>query len=211
MKTIAIEGLPGAGKSTLIDRLRSKLQPEVVILKEPVEKFEKFGCFNPLTELYDNPIKSSAICQLHVISALCDTYRKHVESPSTKILSDRGLDTVPIFTNNMKQMGFLTNFTHAYVLSAFYEKLFKLTGRKQCADAVVYIEIPPQEALKRMEQRGRPSEKSITLEYLSSLKAEYDRFIREREGDIEFMVIPYDDPELEEKALAFLVEFYKRE
>ena len=62
-----------------------------------------------------------------------------------------------------------------------------------------------------MEQRGRLSEKSITLEYLSSLKAEYDRFIREKEGDIEFFIIPYDDPELEEKALNFPVEFYRRE
>ena len=119
MKTIPIEGIPGAGKSTLIDRLQSKLQPEVVILQEPVEQFEKFGYFNPLTELYDDPIKSSAICQLHFISALCETYGEHVESPNNKILSDRGLDTVPIFTNNMKQMGFLTNFTYAYVLSVF--------------------------------------------------------------------------------------------
>ena len=80
MKTIAIEGLPGPGKSTLIDRLRSKLEPEVIIVQEPVAKFEKFGTYNPLKELYTDPIKSSAICQLHFISTLYDTYREHLEN-----------------------------------------------------------------------------------------------------------------------------------
>ena len=211
MKNVAIEGLPGAGKTTLINNLRRRLESGVLIVNEPLDGFQKFGSFNPLAALYDEPIKSGGICQLHFIDVLYQMYKKQIEGGAINILSDRSFESVTIFTRNMRKMGYLTDFTEEFVLKYFEKKMLQLFGKKQSLDGLVFIEVSVEGSLERMKTRGRESEKNVEAGYLQSLREEYYKFIestRCNSPNIPILIIPYDDPQLESKVLQFLNTIY---
>ena len=66
----SIEGLVGAGKSSLIKCLPTLLEPEgCKIVSEPVHLYTSFmeGLYNPLEELQMDPIQSVVAGQSHII------------------------------------------------------------------------------------------------------------------------------------------------
>lgn len=49
----------------------------------------------------------------------------------------------------------------------------------QRPDVIVYLDVTPEESLRRIKLRQRECESGVTLEYLTSLHAAYDEFLRD--------------------------------
>ena len=52
----------------------------------------------------------------------------------------------------------------------------------QRPDVIVYLDVTPEESLRRIKLRQRECESGVTLEYLTSLHAAYDEFLRAVRG-----------------------------
>jgi deoxyadenosine kinase len=61
-----------------------------------------------------------------------------------------------------------------------YVNLFRNLSNFMCRpNAIVYLDVTPENSLKRIQQRDRGCESGITLEYLSLLYKNYEEFVQD--------------------------------
>ena len=201
-KLIVIDGLIGAGKSTLIEVIKNKINNDnVLFVSEPIDKYMEYKQFSPLKLAYENP-KNWSITQLHIINCLTNTFSEINKKNKDKIIiSERGLFSPLIFSNVTNELNYMTDFELCFIIDYLYDKInilnLPITG-------LFYIDISIDKALERIKIRNREGEDKITETYLKTLDKHYKLYLSKHEYDFPIKIVKYNDPKLIDKLVNFL-------
>ncbi len=166
-KFVAVAGNIGVGKSTLVALLGQRLgwQPFYEAVAE-----------NPyLADFYGNMHQWGFHSQIFFLSNRLRAHRQLVDHP-TSVVQDRSVyEDAEVFACNLYHQGYLDERDYAT-----YRDLYEvLTAFLPPPDLVVYLRAAPETLLRRIAQRGRDYERTISPEYLSQLNGLYDDWIRD--------------------------------
>ena len=161
VKYIAIEGVIGAGKTTLAKMLAEKLNANLII-----EEFEK----NPFLEkFYDNRKRYAFQTQMFF---LFNRYKQQQllaqeDLFSNFLVADYSFDKDQIFAYLNLEAEELK----------LYENIFPLLKRDlRKVDLVVYLQSSVDRLMYNIKKRSRPIERNITRNYISQLSEAYNNF-----------------------------------
>lgn len=158
---IVIEGVIGAGKTSLSRLLSERLQARLVL--EEVEE-------NPfLKDFYRDRERFAFQTQMHFLFSRYQQQRslRQLELFSERLVSDYLFQKDRIFAS--------LNLSDREL--ALYERLVGwLELEVMKPDVVVYLQANPEILLERITRRGRPYEKDMEREYLRQLNEAYNHF-----------------------------------
>jgi len=158
---IVIEGVIGAGKTSLSRLLSERLQARLV--PEEVEE-------NPfLKDFYRDRERFAFQTQMHFLFSRYQQQRslRQLELFSERLVSDYLFQKDRIFAS--------LNLSDREL--ALYERLVGwLELEVMKPDVVVYLQANPEILLERITRRGRPYEKDMEREYLRQLNEAYNHF-----------------------------------
>ena len=161
VKYIAIEGVIGAGKTTLAKMLAERLNANLII-----EEFEK----NPFLEkFYDNRKRYAFQTQMFF---LFNRYKQQQllaqeDLFSNFLVADYSFDKDQIFAYLNLEAEELK----------LYENIFPLLKRDlRKVDLVVYLQSSVDRLMYNIKKRSRPIERNITRNYISQLSEAYNNF-----------------------------------
>lgn len=163
---IWIEGIIGAGKSTLTRALADELKLRAIM--EPVKT-------NPYLELfYDDqkrwafPLQIELMGRRYALQQLA-AYEALSEGGYRGAILDRGLPGDRVFARMHMLAGNISELEFAT-----YERWFDImTSSLRVPSLVVFLDVTPEVALERIRGRGRKAEKDIPIEYLRDLRKGY--------------------------------------
>ena len=169
-KIVVIEGIIGAGKTTLAKRLGDDLG--LAVMEEPVET-------NPYLDVfYQDPPRYAFEMQMHLL------FRRHAAQREASwrcangakgVVLDRSLPGDRVFcrlhraAGNIGPLGWET-YDHAFHI---------MTVDMLPPRIMVYLDTPPDDAIKRVRARGRAVEGGVDLSYLKALSAGYEELLAE--------------------------------
>ena len=159
MSYVAIEGLIGAGKSTVSKYIADKCN--WMLLEEPVEA-------NPVLPLfYKDPKRYAFSMQIFMLHW---RYRQQQVAGHSHIpcVLDRSLPGDRVFAKLLTKYGSMNS-----VEWDVYEQCYNSMSMVRPPFMIVYLEVDPKTAYERIRKRNRSIESGITLEYLQDLDREY--------------------------------------
>lgn len=188
---LAIAGNIGVGKTELTSRLSAELGWTAYY--EPV-------IHNPyLDAFYADMPRWSFHLQIYFLS---ERFKAQVEigSGARPFIQDRTIyEDAEIFARTLHEQGSMTEVDYRNYVALFEV----LTGYLRRPDLVVYLRASPESLMERIARRGRPSERSITLEYIRRLNRAYDDWMRRARGSFEVLEIDTDSVPLQGPTPAF--------
>ncbi|GBD94883.1 deoxyguanosine kinase [bacterium BMS3Abin05] len=164
MKTlgyIAIEGVIGAGKTSLAKILAKRLDGHLVLEKHEENPF--------LADFYKDPVRFAFQTQMFF---LLSRYRQQLDLQQRDlfhrvVVSDYIFQKDRIFAS-------LTLDSREFTL---YEKVANLLEREIVApDLVIYLQANTKSLMRNIRKRGRPYEKNISEDYIRALVEAYNHF-----------------------------------
>jgi deoxyadenosine/deoxycytidine kinase len=164
-KFVAIAGNIGVGKSTLVGLLCERLS---------WEPFYEPAAENPyLADFYQDMSAWSFHSQIFFLSHRLRTHRQLLDHP-TSVIQDRSVyEDAEVFACNLYLQGLIAERDYQT-----YRDLYQVLAEFLAPpDLVVYLRASPETLLKRIRNRGRDYERTITGEYLSQLNGLYERWI----------------------------------
>ena len=176
IRTIAIEGSIGVGKSTFIDIIKSlDTEGKYEFLPEPVKQWTNLGGVNMLQKFYDDPQEHAFTFQTWVLITRANQV---AETPKKAIrIIERSFDSsLHCFANILKENGFLSDVQMDLLRELAWTLKSNASGRLE-VDAYVYLKGDPATCLDRIRSRNRPEEGLIDIAYLTSLNKAYDTFM----------------------------------
>lgn len=178
---VGVTGIIGAGKSTLIDSLADEYGYEPFY--EPVDE-------NPyLEDFYDNPERHAALMQLRILSCKFEQQKQANErSDDVDVLQDCPMQGDYVFARVQHENGFMSDRDFA-TYRKHYENYRDIVGEPE---VVLYLDVSPSNALKRIDQRDRDGEDSIDQPYLKQLKTTYEQTLDELDRST-ILSIDWDD------------------
>lgn len=186
---IGISGIIGVGKSTLTEKLGNILNFD--IMREPVETNEY------LDKFYNDMNRYSFPMQIYLLNHRFKQHQQMVWSDKNTI-QDRTIYEDVIFakllndSNLMEDIDFKT-----------YKQLFdNMANFLHKPDLIVYLNVEPEEALRRIKLRNRECEQNITIEYLTDLKNGYEEWLKSIENNIPIIYLDWNEFQAEEKIAA---------
>ena len=159
---IAIEGVIGAGKTTLASMLAARLDRELVL-----ERFEE----NPFLPLfYTDPSRHAFATQIFF---LLSRYRQQKElgamlADGVRVVSDYIFDKDRIFASLTLQDEDLE--LYDTVATPLMESL-------PHPDLIIYLRSSVARAVGNIRRRGRPMERVISEQYIGKLAERYEQFL----------------------------------
>jgi len=197
---LAVAGNIGVGKTELTLRLSEELGWAAYF--EPVIQ-------NPyLDAFYENMARWSFHLQIYFLS---ERFKAQVEigRSAQPFIQDRTIyEDAEIFARTLHDQGSMTDVDYQNYVSLFRV----LMGYLRKPDLVLYLRASPAELMKRIAKRGRPSEQTITIDYIARLNRAYDDWMRHARAEFEVLEIDTDHVPLQGETEAFrqLVENLKR-
>ncbi len=177
---IGFLGNIGVGKSTLVQAAKTPPLCDLLLdaiprrnLGDQVYVFDEH--FNPviLKEYYKDPVANAYLAQMEFLNGRLER-QKTIAGCRGIVLEDRTLmDDYHVFGKAQRVLG---NMTSEQFLA--YERTYRLMIEKvEEPDLVVYLRAEVNTLIKRIQERGREEEKSITPHYLATLNGLYEEFI----------------------------------
>ncbi|HZW37728.1 MAG: deoxynucleoside kinase [Syntrophothermus sp.] len=161
IKYIAIEGVIGSGKTSLAQKIKSKLNAELIL-----EQFEA----NPFLEKFYNDRKRFAF-QTQMFF-LINRFKQQQELNQENLFSEYHVCDY-IFDKD-KIFAYLNLSGEELKL---YESLFPLLERNlRKPDVVVYLQSSVDRLMYNIRKRGRKIERNITKSYIEELSDSYNNF-----------------------------------
>ena len=170
-KLIGISGIIGAGKSTLTESLGAIMKYN--ILREPVESNDY------LSKFYSNMKKYSFPMQVYLLNHRFRQHQQMVWSDSN-IVQDRTIYEDVIFAKMLHEAGLMEELDFKTYVQLFNN----MTNFLHRPDLIIYLDVEPEEALRRVNERSRSCEADLTLQYLVHLKKGYEEWLDDIEGRI---------------------------
>jgi len=158
---IAIEGVIGAGKTTLADMLSKTLGAHLIL-----EEFEE----NPfLEDFYRDPGHYAFQTQIFFLLSRFRQLQelRQVDLFRQKVVSDYIFEKDRIFaTLNLSEKEM-----------KLYDGIARLIEKEiPRPDLVIYLQASTKHLMENIKKRGRPYEKNISYEYIDALNELYNRF-----------------------------------
>lgn len=171
---IVLAGVVGVGKSTVSAKLAEKLGFKV--MQEPIAT-------NPyLDNFYANPKEFAFKLQVFMLMARSKQLKDSIDEEN--IIFDRSLLEDPIFVEVLKAQNNIDDtdyqvyydfYNHVVISSLYFDPKIK-------PDLIVYLQVSTENAIKRINQRGRESEKQVDASYWELLNQKYHQwYLRQRE------------------------------
>lgn len=177
---ISIEGNIGAGKTTFLQELESKLSQIFTVKVVPEFVYENEANVL-LNAMYEKRIDSFDF-QKYLYNTRTDfIYKigKSEEKPDF-ILLDRNIDIqYHIFGNVLVKKGRLTKKEHLKMkkmLNIYEAMLNNLFPNRN--EYMIYLDCSEENCLKRIKNRNRKGENKIDIDYLKSIKKEYKKYLK---------------------------------
>lgn len=181
---IGISGIIGVGKSTLTNSLGEELGFNII--KEPVETNEY------LTDFYRNMSKYSFPMQVYLLNHRFKQHQQMVWSDNSSI-QDRTIYEDVIFAKMLRE----SNMMEALDFKTYVDLFNNMSNFLHRPDLILYLDVEPEEALRRVNERSRGCESGLTLQYLQDLKKGYEDWlddIKDRIPVIRLDWNTYQDP-----------------
>ena len=158
---IAIEGVIGVGKTTLVEALAERLDATQVL-----EEWEE----NPfLKPFYDGKAHSGFQTELFF---LLSRYRQQRELAQRKLFADT---LVADYVFEKSRLFAYLNLDDSDLL--IFDKLYAtLAEGLPKPDLIIYLQAPTDLLMRRIQGRGRPEERSIAREYITELGQAYSHY-----------------------------------
>ena len=213
--TISIDGLVGAGKSTVMSLMEEKRKEEKMnFIYEPVEDFccYKNKCqtktFNPLQEAYKHPQTVAPITQVHFVDCIARHFEKNFEVGGVNI-TERFCFSPIVFVNTNVD---LQNF-NCFVQEFLWDYTFSKISSHFAPHLVLFLDVPIHQTLKRIQNRQREGEECITQEFQSALRKNYLDFFEKSQLNMVNIPVSPDETvfETEDKVWQEVVKFLKME
>ena len=148
----SIEGLVGAGKSSLIKWLPTLLELEgCKIVSEPIHLYTSFmeGLYNPLEELQMDPIQSVVAGQLQIIQSSRHYYDDQVFKTSLAcqciVVSERSICLPYSFVNTDFRMKSMSAFSKDFLNKQWLDGCGKCNAMPT---SLIFIDTPPEVCYK---------------------------------------------------------------
>ena len=192
---ISIAGLIGAGKSTLAKALGEAI--DLPVYFEPISEAETKRY---LDDFYGDMNRYSFPLQVHLLTKRFRQQQEIVWSDAGAI-QDRSIYEDCVFARMLAADGLMDARDYETYLSLFTTMMRFM----QRPDVIVYLDVSPEESLRRIRLRQRPFEAGMSLDYLVKLHAAYEDFIREAARSMHVIRIDYSEfrsPEAMAKEIA---------
>lgn len=178
---ILVEGLIGAGKSTLISMLREdkNIKDKCVFVSEPIDEFCMYKSiggkvYNPLKEQYENT-KNFPIVQMHITNSLYKQY-ENFENEEKLYICERSILSPITFINTSYDLKNITEYTKD-VLSDMVLTKYKGIKEEIKHIKLFYLDTNVELCLERIGYRSREGENQIDLHFLQTLQKNYKEYI----------------------------------
>lgn len=181
---IGISGIIGVGKSTLTKQLGEELGFNII--KEPVEENEY------LQKFYQNMSRYSFSMQVYLLNSRFKQHQQMVWSDKSSI-QDRTIYEDVIFAKMLRE----SNMMEELDFKTYVDLFSNMSNFLHKPDLILYLDVEPEVALSRVNQRSRDCESGLTLEYLSSLKKGYEEWLEDVKDRIPIIYLDwntYQDP-----------------
>jgi deoxyguanosine kinase len=173
-KFIVIEGLIGAGKTTLSKKIAEMYNAKLIL--------EQFADNPFLPKFYKDPEKYSFQLEL---SFLAERYHQLKKELITGDLFKDFLISDYYFTKSL----IFAKSTLVEDEYRLFRNLFNIIlSTLPKPDLYVYLHLAPENALKNIQKRGRDYEQSINTEYLDKIRSNYFEYFKQ-EQKLKFLVI----------------------
>jgi len=177
-KVVIVEGIIGAGKSSLTKELGAALGPNTLVEMEPDEA----GDANPyLADFYGDPKRWALVMQVHLLQA---RYRMHLQaqwhamSGSGHSVLDRSYFGDTCFARLQLRNGSMTMREFNTYRNLYHTMTAHVLLPNVCVRLLVSPEVSRRRIESRMEQReGRKCEAGIDLQYLIDLDREISHMV----------------------------------
>lgn len=159
---ICIEGVVGAGKTTLGELLAQELS---------IEFFQEPYINNPfLDKFYYNKERYSLLSQMYFLNKRIDIIEE--ASKFNGCIMDRSIYGDFLFAKMHLKNGFMSQ-DEFNLYESFWKKLI---SARENPLLIVYLETTVDNAIKKIKERGRDFEMGVEKEYWNSLNEEYSNF-----------------------------------
>ena len=156
---IALEGLIGAVKSAVLECLEPRLNSQVAVFQEPFEEWLALELFYQDQKTYAFALQMEILTSYKSIPQQGRFLTERSPKASVEVFSRMQLEKNHITVENLRAL-------------KTYEERFLPQP-----DAIIYIDVSPQKAFERIQQRGRPAENTISLNYLMQLEFYYSTWL----------------------------------
>jgi deoxyadenosine/deoxycytidine kinase len=163
-KWVSVEGIIGAGKSTLVNKYRDTC----IVVDEPVKLWEESGI---LELMYKEPQIYNFPAQCHFFHSRIKAFRQAYQ-PGKTILSDRSVFTDLLFWNTQLQLGRVDPLLHSIYMDMWKEWQNLLPIKYPTS--FIYLRPDIETCMNQVEQRNRSQESTITLDYQKELLRQHD-------------------------------------
>ena len=177
---LGVAGNIGVGKTHLTRWLGERLGWEVFY--EPVID-------NPyLDDFYSDMRRWSFHLQVFFLSRRFEMHRKMMHNLLSCVQDRTIYEDAEVFARTLHATGAMDDRDHEN-----YRALFdSMTAYLRPPDAIIYLRATVPTLLQRIDQRGRPCERTIAPEYLQLLGAAYDEWAATRAPQQRFIVVDTD-------------------
>jgi deoxyadenosine/deoxycytidine kinase len=132
--------------------------------------------------------------QIFLLSERFDLHQRIVWSGKNYI-QDRGIYEDLIFGKMLADSGKMGQLEYGTYRAIFH----RMTNFLHRPDLIIYLDVKPEVAVRRMHIRGRECEKDVSLEYLTALCAGYENWLKtEVEGFIPLHRVDWNDDSLKD-------------
>jgi deoxyadenosine/deoxycytidine kinase len=188
---LAIAGNIGVGKTELTNRLSEELGWAAYY--EPVIQ-------NPyLDAFYENMPRWSFHLQIYFLSERFKAQAEIGNSPAPFIQDRTIYEDAEVFARTLHEQGSMTKVDYENYTALFHVLVSFLRG----PDVILYLKADPATLMQRIAKRGRPSEQSITIDYIARLSRAYDDWMKRARSQTEVLEIDTDRIALQGDTPAF--------
>ena len=170
-----VEGGIGAGKTFLLEAINGcYIQGKrVIVVKEPVGEWCSTPQGNLLKEFCQDRTGHAFEFQVLVMTTLAEQRDVFVDTDCIYFVERSLHSSHNVFQPVLHQEGFLTD-TQNYILGRLYDHL-KSSG--PVANGIIFLDTPFTVALERIARRNKSADKSLTHQYVSTVRTHYLRYM----------------------------------
>lgn len=169
-----IEGNIGAGKSTFLKLLESRL-PELTVALEPIAHWQNSEQGQSLLEqFYLQPKRWAYSLETMIMMSRITQHQKYQQVNKNIIVERSIYSGHHCFAQNSYANGFMTT-----VEWQMYTHIFNFLAPQSCKAPLgfIYMKVDPEVAFERIKKRDRQQEKTITRHYLDQIHNRHESFL----------------------------------